>query len=325
MSVNYPIKFIPILKEKIWGGTKLNKLLRKSSKKKNIGESWEISAVDTEVSIVANGILKGQTLNQIITKYTTDLLGKKVYHSFGNTFPLLIKFIDANKDLSIQLHPNDALAKKRHNTFGKTEMWYVMQADKAAKLIVGFKKDIKKELYLKKVKENKLLEVLNQEAVKTGDVYYIETGTIHAICAGVLLAEIQQTSDVTYRIFDWNRKDAQGNQRELHTELALAAINFSTHKTKIDYQIDKRGKAKLIECPYFTTNLIKIKDTITIDISDRDSFIVYMCVSGKATFLYGKRKQVTIKKGATLLIPAALKHFRITSEVNTTLLEIYIA
>ena len=222
----YPLKFQPILKEKIWGGQKLNKVLNKSSLAKNVGESWEISDVEGDTSIVINGNLKGNSLKQLLEDYKDELIGTKNHKIFGNKFPLLIKFIDAKQDLSIQLHPNDELAAKRHNSFGKTEMWYVMQADDDANLIVGFNQEVTPETYLKHLENKTLTEILNFDTVKTGDTYFIEVGRVHAIGAGVLLAEIQQTSDITYRVYDWDRVDDQGNERELHNDLAIDAIDF---------------------------------------------------------------------------------------------------
>ncbi|MCL4162945.1 UNVERIFIED_CONTAM: hypothetical protein GTU68_029289, partial [Idotea baltica] len=221
----YPLKFIPILKERLWGGTKLRDVLGKPIESDITGESWEISTVKGDVSIVSNGEFADISLQNLIDQYPEELLGKRVLERFGKEFPILIKFIDAKQDLSIQLHPNDELARKRHNSFGKTEMWYIMDADSDAKLIVGFNKDISKSEYSKSLEENRLLELLNYEKVKEGDTFFINTGKIHAIGAGVLLAEIQQTSDVTYRVFDFNRKDKNGDLRELHTELARDAID----------------------------------------------------------------------------------------------------
>ena len=207
------LKFDPILKDKIWGGEKLMNLLHKESERNDIGESWELSDVEGDTSIVSNGLLKGKDLKQLIQEFKSDLVGEKVYHHFGNKFPLLIKFIDAKEALSIQLHPHDDLAMKRHNSFGKTEMWYVMQADEKANLIVGFQKDVTKEEYLHHLKNKTLTSILNIDEVQKGDVYFIPTGRVHAIGAGVLLAEIQQTSDITYRVYDWDRQDDQGNYR----------------------------------------------------------------------------------------------------------------
>lgn len=220
----YPFKFQPILKERLWGGTKLKDLLNKPSSSDITGESWELSAVKGDVSIIENGPLAGTSLQEAINHHPQALLGKSVTNRFGTEFPILIKFIDAKQDLSIQLHPNDELAKERHNSFGKTEMWYIMQADPGAELIVGFKQDMTKENYEKHLNEGKLTDILNYEKVKEGDTFFINTGKVHAIGAGILLAEIQQTSDITYRVYDFNRKDKEGNLRELHTELAIDAM-----------------------------------------------------------------------------------------------------
>lgn len=325
MTLNYPIKFEPILKEKIWGGQKLLKLLNKKSEHNNIGESWEISGVRKNVSIVANGKLKGRSLEDLLVVYRDALVGKKVFKEFSYEFPLLIKFIDAREALSIQVHPNDDLAKKRHHSFGKTEMWYVMQSDKNGKLIVGFNKDIDTKEYLQHLHEKSLLEILNVDNVKEGDVYFIPTGRVHAIGAGVLLAEIQQTSDITYRIYDWDRIDVNGNGRELHTANALAAIDYKAKVgNKTNYQPKLNKDSNIIDCQYFTTNIIKIKGKIERDHSNKDSFVIYMCVDGDVIFHYGNHEKETLAKGETLLIPASLKKMQLASQNTSKLLEIYI-
>lgn len=325
MSIQYPLKFEPKLKERIWGGNKLNAVLNKKTEKGNIGESWELSDVKGDVSVVANGKYKGTSLQYLIDRYGATLLGGKVFKRFGKKFPLLIKFIDAKEALSIQLHPHDDLAKKRHDSFGKTEMWYVMQADEGANLIVGFKKDSNKEEYLKHLEEKTLLEILNVDEVKKGDVYFIPTGRIHAIGAGVLLAEIQQTSDITYRIYDWDRKDDQGNERELHTELALDAIDYkAVKKYSADYKTERNKSKNIVDCQYFTTNIIDLNGTVKIDNPDKDSFIIYMAVDGCATFIYNGGKEIELDKGETLLMPACLTEFQIKSEEKTEILEVYI-
>jgi len=271
--IAYPLKFTPILQEKIWGGSKLKTLLNKDSNKNNIGESWELSAVKNNISVVANGAYKGTDLNTLLSQFKGELVGEKIYKNFGNNFPLLIKFIDAKEALSIQLHPNDALAKKRHNSFGKTEMWYVMQADENANLIVGLKEDCTQETYLKYLSENNISDLLNIDVVKPGDVYFIPTGRIHAIGAGVLLAEIQQTSDITYRIYDWDRKDNTGKGRELHTDLALDAIDFKAQESyKTVYKSEPNKINEVVKCPYFTTNTINLNGEIAIDNTQKDSF-----------------------------------------------------
>ena len=321
--INEPLKFEPILKEKIWGGEKLINLLHKKSDKNNIGESWEISDVNQDVSIVSEGKHKGESITSLINKYKSDLVGKKVYEKFANKFPLLIKFIDAKEVLSIQLHPNNELAKKRHNSFGKTEMWYVMQADENANLIIGFKNKVNQKTYKKHLEEKSLLEILNSEIVKKGDAYFIPTGRVHAIGAGVLLAEIQQTSDITYRIYDWDRQDDKGNYRELHTDNALEALDF---EVKEDYKIDydsNRLKTSLVNCSYFTTNILKIDGKINIDYSNKDSFIIYMCVLG-SVLLKNTNFEIKLNYGETILIPNSLNKFKIISNQESKLLEIYI-
>ncbi|MFT5249611.1 MAG: mannose-6-phosphate isomerase [bacterium] len=320
MKIAYPIKFQPILKEKIWGGEKLAKVLNKESNNPNVGESWEISDVKGDTSIVVNGALKGQTLQELIATYGASLMGGNVYSHFGEKFPLLIKFIDAKTALSIQLHPNDALAQKRHNSFGKTEMWYVLQADKDAELIVGFQQDSNKEEYISHLKNKKILDILNVDKVKKGDVYFIPTGRIHAIGAGVMLAEIQQTSDVTYRVYDWDRVDYNGIGRELHTELALDAIDYKSQKNyKTQYDIVKNKPKNILDCNYFTTNILAIDKTLLVDNSAKDSFVIYMCVKGEVTI-----ENETIKKGETVLIPASLHTITIKTDQYSELLEVYI-
>jgi mannose-6-phosphate isomerase len=232
----YPLKFEPILKEKVWGGDKLAQFFGKQDLNKT-GESWEISCVKGDVSIVANGNLKGKSLLNLIQEYDARLLGNRVYKTFGSNFPLLFKFIDAKEDLSVQLHPNDQLAKKHHDSFGKTEMWYIMQAEENARIILGFNSAMNETRYVEKVAENKITDILHSENVKTGDSFLIEPGAVHAIGAGVVLAEIQQTSDVTYRIYDWDRPDINGELRELHLDLALEAINFDNLDAKREYSL----------------------------------------------------------------------------------------
>jgi mannose-6-phosphate isomerase len=320
-QLKYPIKFIPILKEKIWGGNKLTALLNKASKN-NIGESWEISGVKDNVSIVSNGLLKGKSLKELITTFEGAILGHKVFKSFGNNFPLLFKFIDANKDLSVQLHPNDQLAKKQHNSFGKNEMWYVLGIEEGAKLILGFSKQVDQEIYQKHLVENTLSEILQYKNVKKGDSFFIETGTVHAIGAGVVLAEIQQSSDITYRIYDYNRPGLDGKLRELHTDLAIDAINFESKTTELDYKDEINIPVRLCKSKYFYTNKLIISNSIHRDLSLIDSFIVYMFLEGEGTIKVNKYSE-TFKEGDTVLIPALIKNIEIISK-SAIFLEIYI-
>jgi mannose-6-phosphate isomerase len=324
MKINQLIKFEPILKDKIWGGEKLASLLNKQSKRKDIGESWEISDVEGDTSMVTNGHLKGKNLKQLISEFKSDLVGEKIYTHFGEKFPLLIKFIDAKEALSIQLHPNDTLAKERHNSFGKTEMWYVMQADKNANLIVGFQKEVSSEEYIKHLDTKSLLDILNVDEVQKGDVYFIPTGRVHAIGAGVLLAEIQQTSDITYRIYDWDRPNPDGTFRDLHTEEAIDAIDYSAKDSyKTVYSKKENASSEIVSCQYFTTNVLPIKGEVSINHQEKDSFVIYMCVEGNVTFQYESQTE-KLKTGETILVPACIKNIKIIADEASELLEVYI-
>ncbi|MEO9891730.1 type I phosphomannose isomerase catalytic subunit [Aurantibacter sp.] len=319
----YPLKFYPILKERLWGGKKLQTVLEKKINSDITGESWEVSTVEGDISTVANGSLLGKTLQELIEQNPEDLLGKSVYERFGKEFPILIKFIDAKLDLSIQLHPNDELAKERHNSFGKTEMWYIMNADDDASLIVGFNKDVTKEEYAQSLEDDKLLELLNYEKVKEGDTFFINTGKIHAIGAGVMLAEIQQTSDITYRVFDFNRRDKEGNLRELHTEQALDAIDYQRKDDfKVDYAKEVNHVNEMVDCPYFNTKYLNLSQDLNQDVTERDSFTIYMCVDGVAT-IESEGGSESIKKGETLLLPAKCATINIQT-TGAKLLEITI-
>ncbi len=316
----YPIQFDPILKERIWGGTKLKTILNKPITSEKIGESWEISTVENDISIVANGEFKGKSLNELIKDFPNEILGTIVHEKFGLEFPLLFKYLDAKLDLSIQVHPNDELAKKRHHSFGKTEMWFVMQADKNARIIVGFKENTSKEKYIQNLENKTILDILDSKKVNQGDVFLLETGTIHAIGAGILIAEIQQTSDITYRIYDFERKDANGNERELHTELALDAINYNKIETQKHYLNNINQSNETVNCPYFTTNFIPLDGKIQVKKTNL-SFSVYMCVDGNFELLYNNVKYF-YKKGDTILIPAQMNNFELSGKAS--FLEIYI-
>ncbi|RTY92229.1 type I phosphomannose isomerase catalytic subunit [Flavobacterium sp. GT3R68] len=317
----YPLQFNPIFKERIWGGSKLKALLDKPIASDTIGESWEVSTVEGDVSVIANGAFTGQSLLDIIETYPEEILGAGVFSKFGKQFPLLCKYIDAKDDLSIQVHPNDELAKKRHNSYGKTEMWYIMQADENAKLITGFKKNSDTSEFLQNLKDKTLPSILDIKVVTRGDVFFIQTGTIHAIGAGIVLAEIQQTSDVTYRVYDWDRVDQNGNPRELHLDLALDAINYDVVDTQKEYDKENNESNPMVVCPYFTTNYVPLDGKIAVD-KTGNSFTVYMCVEGSFGLDF-ENVNYPYKKGDTVLIPAAMKKFVLNG--NASLLEIYIS
>ncbi|MEM5540213.1 type I phosphomannose isomerase catalytic subunit [Olleya sp. AS48] len=322
----YPLTFNPVFSYRIWGGNKLKSVLNKSYSQDNIGESWEISDVEDNQTIVNNGNLKGNTLKDLIKTFKGNFLGHKVYQTFGNNFPLLIKFIDAKTPLSIQVHPSNQLAKKRHNSFGKNEMWYVMQAENEAELIVGFNQKISKEDYVNHLKNNTLKDILNIETVTSGDTFYIPTGRVHAIGAGVLLAEIQQTSNITYRIYDYDRVDKKtGQKRELHTNLALDAINYDFYKKyKTDYNQVLNTPNQLVNSEYFKTNIIELNTKLTRDVTAIDSFIIYICVLGEVIInTPDDATNYSLKMGQTIIIPACIN--LITIHANSAkLIEVYL-
>lgn len=322
----YPLKFIPIVKDKIWGGHKLEQLFGKNPDGlPNIGESWELSGCGTDVSVVQNGYLAGNSLDELLEVYMGDLVGDKIYERFGQTFPLLFKLIDANDDLSIQVHPNDEVAAKRHNSFGKTEMWYILDAAVDATLIAGFAKDSNADEYARKLAEGQLETLLQKTPVAKGDAIFIHAGLVHAIGKGIVLAEIQQTSDITYRIYDYNRKDASGNTRQLHTAEALDVIDYSANgKPKIAYSQNLNHVVNLAKCQYFTTNVLEFDRIIERDYAPLDSFVVYMCVDGGVTVETNDDK-IKVAVGETVLIPAILNDVRLVPTTGKAkLLEVYI-
>lgn len=316
----YPLQFEPILKERIWGGAKLRTEFNKPIVSNTTGESWELSAVEGDVSVISNGEFKGKTIKELIDACPISILGSLVCKRFGTDFPLLFKFLDAKQDLSIQVHPNDTLAKIRHNSLGKTEMWYVMQADVGAEIIVGFKEGSSQEEYLSHLESNKLTELLNKITVKEGDVFFLETGTVHAIGAGLLIAEIQQTSDVTYRLYDFDRRDVNGNKRELHVDLALEAINYQKQETQKFYFKEANQSNPVVDCNYFTTDFILLTDSYSVE-KRGDSFTVYMCVDGSFS-IESEGGRYDYSKGDTVLIPAVLQNYVLHG--NASILEIYI-
>ncbi len=317
----YPLQFEPILKERIWGGTKLKTILNKPITSDITGESWEISTVEGDVSVVSNGFLAGKSLNDLIQTAPEDILGKEVYKRFGTQFPLLFKYLDAREDLSIQVHPDDELAQKRHNSFGKTEMWYIMQADENARIIVGFKEKSNATEYVENLKNKTLLTILDDVIVKSGDVFFLETGTVHAIGAGLVVAEIQQTSDITYRLYDFDRVDAAGNERELHVDLALDAINYNKVDTFKSYDKEINQSNTIVDCPYFTTNFLALDGEKKI-LNNGNSFSVYMCIEGTFEIEF-ESSRFQYKKGDTVLIPAALKTVILNGKA--AILEIFIS
>ncbi len=324
MNTLYPLKFKPVYKDKIWGGQKIKTVLgQEFSPLPNCGEVWVLSGVDGSQTEIANGFLEGNDLNELVEIYMGELVGDAVYQRFGDEFPILIKFIDANDWLSIQVHPDDELAGKRHGSLGKTEMWYILDAEKDSELISGFSKKVSKDEYLRRLGDKTLKSIMNFEKVKRGDVYYMPAGRVHALGPGILLAEIQQTSDVTYRIYDWDRIDKAGMMRELHTELALDAIDFGVRdEYRTAYEKKLNETVSVVESPYFTTNLIHLDQPLAKDYSELDSFVIYVCPEG-AFHLTAGGTDYLVKMGEAILLPASLNTVEIHPEGGCKILEVY--
>lgn len=324
MNTLYPLKFKPIFKEKIWGGNKIHRVLGMDySPLSNCGEVWLLSGVEGDESVVTNGFLEGNTLNELVEIFMGDLLGDAVFDKFGAQFPVLFKIIDANTWLSIQVHPDDKLAEQRHQCLGKTEMWYVMDADKESVLINGFSKSLNKEQYVDCFKRGELKSVMNYEAVKKDDVFYIPAGRVHALGPGVMLAEIQQTSDVTYRIYDWDRIGVDGLPRELHTQEALDAFDFKRYDDyKTSYAIKENETVSLVNSPHFTTNVLDVTLPIAKDYSELDSFVAFLCVEG-AIKLETEQGTINLVKGEIALIPNLINEIRFFPEKSARLLEVF--
>ncbi len=307
-----PISFKPYLKSVIWGGNKICCCKGIAQEIENIGESWEISAVPGHISEVESGCYKGLTLDDLINRFGPQLLGQKVFEKCNGKFPLLFKLIDANDNLSVQVHPDDKLAKKRHNSLGKTEMWYIMATDKDAKIYAGLSKSITPEEYELKVADGSFTDVLATHDSNPGDVFFLPAGRVHAIGSGNLLAEIQESSDITYRIFDYNRRDANGNTRELHTELAKDAIDYTVYdnyKTSCNRQLTTDNR-QLVSCEYFNVSHITVDGCKELHFSP-DSFTVIMCLEGELTLEYPEGK-TAIKAAHTVLLPAILSDITVS-------------
>ncbi len=324
MNHLYPLKFKPFLKERIWGGYKLSAILNKTGDLTGkYGESWEISAVAGSVSVVANGFLSGKDINELVGVYMADLVGESIFGRFGGEFPLLVKLIDASELLSLQVHPCDELAFLRHETPGKTEMWYILDAEKNARFINGFNSDIDKTQFLELLASGEIESKLNYIGVKPGDAVFMPAGRVHCICGGILLVEIQQSSDLTYRIFDWNRVEGNGNSRDLHLDLALDAIDYKKTSEGVISVQENEVVTQLISCEHFTTNLIRLNTPTERDYNLIDSFVIFVCTEGEFVIrdLSGETR---VKKGETVLIPAVIKNLVLTPSPSSKILEVFI-
>ncbi|ERK38848.1 phosphomannose isomerase type I-like protein [Segatella baroniae F0067] len=318
-----PIKFNPLLKSTIWGGDKIIPFKKLDSKQENVGESWEISGVPDNETIVSDGPFKGRKLNDMVATLKDKLVGAANYKRFGDEFPLLIKFIDARQDLSIQVHPTDEIAKKQGKERGKTEMWYIMNSDEGAKLFSGLKTQITPEQYKEMVENDTICDALAQYTVKEGDCFFLPAGRIHAIGTGCFLAEIQQTSDVTYRIYDYGRKDKDGNCRQLHTREAAECINYNVEKNyRTEYLPKKNEGVNLVNCPYFNTAVYDLDEPMTLDYSELDSFVILIGMKGEGRITDNEGNETSLKAGETILIPATTQSLKVEGTIK--FLETYV-
>lgn len=311
-----PFKFAPYLKPVLWGGEKIARFKNIEVDQDNIGESWELSGVPGHESVVSEGPEKGKNLTQLIREYKDELVGKPVYEKFGDTFPLLIKIIDAKKDLSVQVHPDDELAKKRHNSLGKTEMWYIIDTEPGAKIYAGLSRSITPDDYVRLVKEKKIMDVVAVHDSAPGDLFFLPAGRIHAIGAGNLLAEIQETSDITYRVYDFDRRDADGNLRQLHTEEARDAIDYNVYpEYKSSYDKTARGVVELVKCSHFDVKKVVVDNRQDLPVNV-DSFTVIMCIDGECEVLTDAEVNTRLVRGETLLVPASTSSITVVGKAT---------
>lgn len=318
-------KFKPILKSMLWGGDKIIPYKGIVSDAKSVGESWEISGVKENESVVAEGPDAGMLLPELIKRDGAALLGKANLERFGDEFPLLIKFIDARQDLSIQVHPNDEQAWERHQSKGKTEMWYVVDADPGSSLRSGFAKQVTPEEYEASIADNTITDLLAEYDIKAGDLFFLPAGRIHSIGAGAFIAEIQQTSNITYRIYDFNRVDANGNPRELHTEQSKAVIDYSVQDDYRTHYVAENDKCtELVSCPYFTTSLYKLTKPYEMELAQLDSFVILICTKGNGTITDNEGNCMTVRQGESILVPATATALKITPESDMELLSSWI-
>jgi mannose-6-phosphate isomerase len=325
MTELYPLKFEPTLKEKVWGSNRLAANFGKNANgNPKIGESWEISGLPGDESIIANGFLAGNNINELLEVYMGDIAGESVYEKYGDEFPLLIKFIDAASNLSVQVHPGDEMARKLHHAYGKSEMWYVLSAEEGSLIYCGFRKGISTDDYLRAVQDGNLPGILNAVPARAGDAYWIPAGTIHAIGSGVVLAEIQQASDITYRIYDWDRGNSNETRRELHTDLAMDALLFNNQGGRIEQpEIAVNNTVPLVKTDYFHANILTFDTFIRKDYNLLDSFVIFICTSGQAVLHYdGGTEKITM--GETILLPAGLRDIILEPQPACSLLEVFI-
>jgi len=323
----YPLLFQPNLHTVVWGGHQLQPYKGLQSTDDPVGESWEVSAVPSSTSIISNGPWAGRDLISVVTEHPEAILGRAVNAKYQGQLPLLVKFIDAQRDLSIQVHPNDEMAQREHGKMGKSEMWYVIKATPDAHLYAGFKQHIDAEEYRRRIADGTITEVLADHPVKAGDVFYLPAGRVHAICGGILLAEVQQSSDVTYRIYDYNRPGLDGKPRELHTELAAQALDYEVERNyRTDYpQLDNRA-VLIVDSPYFSVRVLELNDRFHRNLLKYDSFIITMCIEGDCKLrIRSTGDGIILKEGHSALIPAAIADYDVIPlKAKSRILDAYI-
>lgn len=323
----YPFLFEPNLHKVVWGGHRLCPYKGLSPSDAPIGESWEVSAIPSSPSIIANGEWKGRDLISVINEHPDAILGKAVNEQYHGKLPLLVKFIDARQDLSIQVHPNDEMAQREHGKMGKSEMWYIIRADEGAHLYAGFKQSITPYEYQKRVEDGSITEVLADHPVKPGDVFYLPAGRVHAICGGIMLAEVQQSSDVTYRIYDYNRPGMDGKPRELHTQLAAQALDYHVEANYRTEYADTSNKAvQIIDTPYFDVRVMEISKPFHRNLMKYDSFIITMCIEGDCILhVRSTNDEIPLRHGTCALIPAAIADYDVLpQQASTRILDAFI-
>lgn len=318
-------KFVPILKSVIWGGDRIVSYKRIESDLQHIGESWEISGVDNNLSVVSEGPCRGLTIVELIAQYRDRLVGRENYARYGNRFPLLVKFIDARKDLSIQVHPNDTLAAQRHGTCGKSEMWYVVDTLPGAHLCSGFSRPLATSDYDRVVADGSIVELLHYDRVKAGDVYYLPAGRVHSLGAGCFIVEVQQANDVTYRIYDYNRRDKDGKLRELHVDQAKDAIDYTVLPDYRTHYVSRLNEpVQLVDSPHFIVSLYELSEAMECDYSDLDSFVIYICIEGGALLVDSEGQTTRLSAGETVLVPAMSDAVTILPDNKVKLLEVFV-
>ncbi len=327
MNALYPLKFKPVFDDRVWGGENIRTVMGLDfSPMKRCAEAWVLSGVEGRQTIVSNGFLAGNEINELVEVYMDELLGERVFENSNGVFPLLFKFIDARQWLSVQVHPDDELARKRGMPNGKTEMWYIIDAEHGSELISGFRKKVTTQQFQQHLRNKNLAEILNYEPVRKDDVFFMPAGRIHSLGPGVLLAEIQQTSDATYRIYDWDRIDENGKGRELHAEDALAAIDFDVYPDyRTPYSARLNETAELVSCPYFTTNLLELARPLEKDYSELDSFVAYICLDGATALKFEAGERMELRKGEVALVPACMDRVELYPDPNVKILEVYIS